>query len=250
MTKNRGFTLIELMIVMLLGSGVMLAAIQIMLSNYRVSSVTDNSHRVSENGRFATTILTRELRKAGFRNPQNGYISGMFDIANTQDYSAASDVIAVILDPDDDLDCTGADLPMAHANDVISNRFFIDTVDGVNTLMCQTLVADTGVKIIDPIGLVPGIDDMQFLYGVRGNDDQINQYVSATHVGSHLEDWRDVLAIKVGVLSSSGSVAGTGDDLERKYNVLNRPTQTFNDQQARKVFTTTVMLNNALSEDF
>jgi len=250
MIRSRGFTLIELMIVMLLGSGVMLAAIQIMLSNHRVTSATDNSHRVSENGRFATAILTRELRKAGFRNPQNGYISGMFDIDNTQDYTAASDVIAVILDPDDNLDCTGAELPVANTNDVIANRFFINTVDGVNTLMCQTVVAGSGVKIIDPVGLVTGIDDIQFLYGIRGDDDQINQYVSATNVGSHLKDWRDVLAIKVGVLSNSGLVAGTGDHLERKYNVLNRPTQTFDDQQARKVFTTTIMLNNALSEDF
>jgi type IV pilus assembly protein PilW len=63
--KQRGFTLIELMVALLLGLLVVAAAGSIFLSNRRVYGSTESLNRIQENQRAAFELLARDIREAG-----------------------------------------------------------------------------------------------------------------------------------------------------------------------------------------
>lgn len=62
---QRGFTMIELMIALLLGLLVVAAASSLFLSNKRVYGATEAIGRIQENQRSAFEILARDIREAG-----------------------------------------------------------------------------------------------------------------------------------------------------------------------------------------
>jgi type IV pilus assembly protein PilW len=65
-TPQRGFTLIELMIAMLIGVFLMAGVIQIFLSAKQAYRLQENLSRLQENGRFAMDIMTKDIRMAGY----------------------------------------------------------------------------------------------------------------------------------------------------------------------------------------
>ena len=73
--KAKGFTLIELMISLVLGSVILGAVLYIFLSNSQTYRMNEAQSRVQENGRFALELLTREIRHAGF-NPTMEFCGG------------------------------------------------------------------------------------------------------------------------------------------------------------------------------
>lgn len=77
-TKMRGFTLIELMISLLLGTLVVAAAGGIFLSNRRVYGSTESINRIQENQRTAFEIMSRDIREAG-GNPCSRNVVNMLD---------------------------------------------------------------------------------------------------------------------------------------------------------------------------
>lgn len=73
--KAKGFTLIELMISLAIGSIILGAVLYIFLSNSQTYRLNEAQSRVQENGRFALEFLTREIRHAGF-NPTIEFCGG------------------------------------------------------------------------------------------------------------------------------------------------------------------------------
>jgi type IV pilus assembly protein PilW len=65
-SSQRGFTLIELMIAMLIGVFLMAGVIQIFLSAKQAYRLQENLSRLQENGRFAMDFLTKDIRMAGY----------------------------------------------------------------------------------------------------------------------------------------------------------------------------------------
>lgn len=65
-SKNRGFSLIELMIGIALGLLVVAGVGTIFANNYRTRSETEKTNLQIENGRYATQLLTDEMRMAGY----------------------------------------------------------------------------------------------------------------------------------------------------------------------------------------
>ena len=68
---QRGFSLIELLIAMLLGIVLTLGATKIYVQNARDAREIEKAAILSENGRFALQILTKNLRHAGFFGSTN-----------------------------------------------------------------------------------------------------------------------------------------------------------------------------------
>ncbi|MDD1610693.1 MAG: prepilin-type N-terminal cleavage/methylation domain-containing protein, partial [Methylococcaceae bacterium] len=62
---QRGFTLIELMIAMLIGVFLMAGILQIFSSAKQAYRLQENLSRLQENGRFAMDYLTKGVRMAG-----------------------------------------------------------------------------------------------------------------------------------------------------------------------------------------
>jgi type IV pilus assembly protein PilW len=67
-TKNpqKGLTLIELMIALVLGLLLVAGTIQVFVGNKQTARVTEAHSRIQENARFALEILTRDIRAAGY----------------------------------------------------------------------------------------------------------------------------------------------------------------------------------------
>lgn len=61
-----GLTLIELMIALVLGLLLVAAATQIFISNQQTYRVTEAHARLQDNARFATEVLSRDIRAAGY----------------------------------------------------------------------------------------------------------------------------------------------------------------------------------------
>lgn len=64
--RNRGFTIIEIMIALLLSAILLGGVVQVYSSSKKTYLVTENIALMQENSRFAMSILTREIRMAGF----------------------------------------------------------------------------------------------------------------------------------------------------------------------------------------
>jgi type IV pilus assembly protein PilW len=64
--KQKGLTLIELMIALVLGLLLVAGVVQVFISNKQTSRVTEAQSRLQDNARFALEILTRDIRSAGY----------------------------------------------------------------------------------------------------------------------------------------------------------------------------------------
>lgn len=64
--RQRGFTLTELMIGLVLGALVVLAATSMVVTSRGTYRTQDEATRLAENGRFALELLTRQIRQAGY----------------------------------------------------------------------------------------------------------------------------------------------------------------------------------------
>ena len=65
-TRQRGFTLTEMMISLVLGALVVLAATAMVVSSRATYRTQDEATRLAENGRFAVELLSRQIRQAGY----------------------------------------------------------------------------------------------------------------------------------------------------------------------------------------
>lgn len=73
-TGQHGFSLIELMIAITLGLMIMVGLISIFVKNSQARSEIERSNRQLESGRYAMSLLTEDLRMAGFLGQFNPYI--------------------------------------------------------------------------------------------------------------------------------------------------------------------------------
>ena len=88
--RQRGLTLVELMIAMLLGLFLLGGLLQIFISSKQTYKMQEALSRLQENGRFAIDFMARDIRLAGYK----GCSSIAYD-------SSTSDTILNIQDPPD-----------------------------------------------------------------------------------------------------------------------------------------------------
>lgn len=245
--NQSGLSLVEMMVALVMGLILLIGAIQVMLASKATFRANDDSARVQENGRFAIDLLVHDVRMAGHREPGSGDLPHFFftDACDTLDpctangADAENDRIAVQYDPATDTDCI--DNPVG-ATDVVANVYQIVELDGVNSLTCRGWNASLGAWMSPARPLIDGVDALQILYGLRsGAMPGISRYVSADRVA----DWAQVKAVRVAFLVSSGTEQGQSDGRERNFVLLDSPVLSFDDRHSRRVYGTTVMLNNA-----
>lgn len=93
-----------------------------------------------------------------------------------------------------------------------------------------------------PQEVIEGIDNLQVLYGEDTDaDNRVNNYVDANAVN----DWEDVLALRITVLASSLNNNTTDDDNRQTYTFDGRTVLAANnDRRLRQAFSTTVTLRS------
>ena len=227
--NQSGFSLIEFMLAMAIGLVVLMIVVQIVVSSRRALDVVHGQLIAQQAGRFSLHFMSHSTRLAGYINASelntlegdayavefvnnlaadeqwNGnstfqsesVIIGS-DSTNENLYEASSinDSFSLRLQGSTDtslLDCSGVAVAPA---EISVMTYYIDLND---QLRCY--VTDSNAS--RNVALVEGVHAMQLLYAVsRINQQQKNYgYFNASQM--NLDDWRNVIGIKVGLLTRS-----------------------------------------------
>lgn len=256
--------MIEMMIAMTLGLALTGAAIQFMISGNETYNLNDDLSRVQENGRVALDILAKDIRRAGYQENLRGIKpTVVLDTCNhpstnaampcvTEGTNDASDTLPVQYATSDSVnsDCLGG-LPTSvaggTATDVIANVYYIDDPNntGINSLYCSGFNVERGIQISAGQPLVDGIDRMQVLYRVQRSPSDSGEYMSFDRVRASGRE-AEITAIRIGLLVSNGLTTGKGDPASKQYQLLDssQPVDVTNDTQLRRIYTSTIQLNN------
>lgn len=204
--KQRGFTLVELMIASTISLVLLLVIGTVFVSSRQAFRVQEDNARIQESGRFALEILGRSIKQAGHAYiPFGGFKVAFSGIAinGTDGGAGVADTLTVQYDGAvNDRDCEGTAVTLADVtgdNNIIQNYFNLDAANA--QLRCQGIIqAAPAVPGAPPSGsvLVENIEDLQILYGIDTSSDQsANQYVAVP------VDWNQVVTARVCVLIRS-----------------------------------------------
>ena len=183
---QRGATLVELMVSLVVGLLVVLVASSLFLATKRTNRAQSDNAVLQETGRYVLGALGRELRMAGYRD----YAAGVgftaaappLGMANGTGLNGSDELTvryfgsnAVGGGADSGvLDCVGN--PVA-ANVLATSRYFVavDAVSGEPALQCEASSAPGA-----PVVLVTGVESLQILYGEDTDGDGApNRYAPA-----------------------------------------------------------------------
>ncbi len=273
--RERGVTLIEMMIAMLLSLILVAGVGTVYVSSKRNYAARDELATMNDNARVALETLRHSLEHAGYATPARlpigryFYVSGdadpqagncrtlgatainaMKNMATSNGGANASDTISVRFIGDDTLNvdvlnkalpagCWGG-LPSI-TDSLIYNGFRIATSGGYPSLMAAGLNTNMANQPV-----VNGIENMQFLYGIDVNDDgTADRFVNAANVGAN---WEKVVSIKVALLARSlNPVSDTAS--QPTFNLLDttyKPASA--DRYQRAVYTEVIRLRNVVAD--
>lgn len=235
--QEKGFTLIEMMIAMVMGLILIAGALSIFLGTKQGYRMEQGMSLMQSTGRAALDFLSRDLSMAGF--PQSSAIESFIPAMTLDGGGSNSDRFAVRYRATSD--CLGAATPVyADGIQYTKNMYFIQN----NALVCRTLAENDST--IAETAIIQGIENMQLLYGedTDATDGVTNatKYVSAGNV----TNWGNVVSVKFGLLVNSQSdIAGTNDGTAY---TLQGQTQIVaaNDHMRRRAYSTTVVVRNRM----
>jgi len=237
--SQSGFNLVELMIAVVIGLFISLMVVQYLTTSSKLFKQQSADSNLEANGTFALSYMSQYVRQAGTHDPTgtdvpfyigdcDGKVPTFTDDPCTYntDQLGNSDQMSVQMFPFNLLDCTGQVVEEEHR---IANVFYVED----NSLYCR------GYDVTDR----------------SCNDDgQVDRYVNASSVADEsgsdvekLQAWDRVRSVKLAVLVSDGSDTNTEfNDDERLFQLLDSPEIAFNDRVPRKVYSTTITINNKL----
>ena len=241
-----GFSLVELMVALLLGTLVTLAAVQLLGTNQRTFRLQQALTDVQEQGRFAVDYMKRDVYRLGYVDVD---ATGTPLSTGVGVQTAATTVNGVTFSASaDDDDGNGNDrLTFTYygtedcegdtaAEGLIADTYWLSGSD----LKCMGSVSSTTTGVV----LVSGVDSFQVLYGIDTNQDKVafaDQYVKPTAIGAHT-----VVAVRLGLLVRSDATqpdAGTPESFIVLDKTLTGGTD-LTDDKVRRLFTATVKVRN------
>ncbi|WP_207063835.1 PilW family protein [Motiliproteus sp. SC1-56] len=202
--RQKGFSLVELMVALVLGLMVGGAVLQSFIYNNRSIVMQREAVALQEQGRAAMEFITRFARMAGFQ--EHDFRRGALSLG----VSGSSDSISI------EFQAGGSDASISLRNclgQAVSSQGWVSVnrfhVNGSNQLVCDAKFRESvDGTLKEPSSstyqadgvLIENVTDMQVLYGVDTDNDQAaNQYVQ-TPSGS---DWEDVVALKLCIVLAS-----------------------------------------------
>ncbi|MBD3668769.1 MAG: PilW family protein [Kangiella sp.] len=227
-SNNKAFTLVEMMVAMLIGLIIIAGIMMLFVSSKQTYRLNTAMTHVHDNGRFAMNYLVSDLRKAGWVDSDIVTVDGHslaapFDqltnnIAVTGGQS--SDGLTVRYYGEEN--CIG-DKP---ADGIVRNQYQLQaTADGLPELKCNGA------------SLIKNVESFQIRYGVLTANGL--QYVTSDSVSDI--SLLQTLQIAFSVASDEKNVIDKNVSLN---GVLDEGPYTFNDGRYRKVFSSTIVLNN------
>lgn len=269
--RQSGFSLVELMVSLLLGTIITSAIIQVLVSSQVTNRLNQAIAEVQESGRFITMRLTNELIETGQYDTLTPNIDGSIDTvvesAWVQNHAiglagdfTADDALgssqgadgshdAVVVSMLDTQDCTGNQHGYAGSAFHVVNHYFVTD----SKLSCKGFDgrALRGFKVAaspsSAVTLLDNVVSFQVQYGVSDGAEaslgQATSYVTADALPALRENGQQVVAIRFGLLLSSYEDQIT-QTVSPEFAVLNEAKVTMDRQHYYQVFTKTLALRN------
>jgi len=265
--KQRGLTLLELIMSMALSVVVVFAVGSILMTSNQAASVSDTVADSQETGRFTVDFMNKQLLRTGYDPEELGFIPFKNDCQSSDDIicineatTGTGDRIAVrrVAQPNQSnaVTCYGSKLLDKDEKEisvdvVVTDVYWVEVDDeGLSSLRCQTfdengtVLSNPRDSFGDPESLAAGVIAMHVLYGqstVAPVEDTFN--VSRYYNANQVTDWGSVYALRIGFLTQALSTTDA-QVREKNYTILDSLGYQFKDQTARQIFTTTITLLN------
>lgn len=258
--RQRGFSLIELLIAVTLGLVVLLAVTNVFISSRQSFRTQEGLAQIQETGRLLNYLVYPYIRLAGYlpnpvtqTNPVLIYtgtataVRGENNVTGHAVAKTGTDTITVRYRGQDNFAGTAADGSITNctntggaagvrALDLVESTFYVGpAASGISSLFCRTTVAG-GTADVEP--LLEGVQDMQILYGVGGpsptTGDRVTQrYFSATDV----PNWNNVTSVQMTITVDSNEVVAGNQTVAGASDA----------GRLRRVFTATLQVRNRLN---
>ncbi len=220
-TRQRGMSLIELMIAMVIGLIILAGVVNIFVASRHSARFTDGLQSMQENGRQAIFVLQYAIRQAGYSESND---LTAIDLAT-------SNADRITVRHQSPVDCTGADTSTAPVPGVAVDEYYHDQSN--NQVLCKGNVGTA------PMPVAENIEAIRFLYGLDTDDDgDIERYVRYTEVA----DVSQVAGIQFAILVVTDDPV-KDRKLNKTFTILD-DTKSSNDLFGRQVFQSTVIIRN------
>ena len=237
--RQKGFTLVEIMVALTLSLVLIGGVIQIYLSSKESFRVQNELARLQENQRIALEFIQNDIRRAGF-TPKND--------PSVRPIPFSQRVIVVDDDPIGDGNSDSITITYTSATDCLGAATPNDTGRATNLYFIQNgqLMCDgdgNGPGIPQPIA--DGVENMQILLGDNTNfaNDTPQLYTADRYVNiASLASTMNVVSVRVALLMRSGDPIRQ-QDVAQTFNLLD-VNVAHNDRIKRQVVTTTVPMRN------
>ena len=261
--KQRGSSLIELMVSLTTGLLLITGVVQVLFSNLvAYSSVNSQSH-IAQNGRVSLELVSQFFYQAGYWDDMAiqkyfangaGFSNDAFVVGQNDDAIDAAvvdgtDLISVRFNGAKD-----GEIALCNGDSLFDTQAAVQRIyvrPALNTeqlpaLFCDVTTYDfektTGVMsnptATDSVILIDGVQNLQILYGV-GADDQLQ-----TVTASAVTDWSTVKSVTVGLQVSAAETV-KGPPRITPYQILDKTVNPIPNGPMMKVFTQTLTLRNS-----
>ncbi len=246
---QRGLSLVELMVAMVIGLLIIAAVSSVYLSAKRSYQARDGLSLLQENGRIALKRLRSGISKAGYPGYENmrplladtrhldqfAGLQGSNLEACANNTGNGTDRITIQFMPRGEVytpeDCLGNE---SKSTARVVNSYYIEN----DTLKCR----GSGNKAGQPIA--ENILDLQVLYGIDSDDDGVTDQYKGLPQGA--ADWNHVVAVRIGLLVSSGVDVFDRERPEQHLRILDQEVTVPASRMSYRVFTETIPLRNKL----
>ena len=247
-SKQRGFSLVELMVALLLGTLITAAAVQMFITNQRSFRLQQTMSEVQETGRFAAELISKELRMAGLTRADGTESGGVIVASNDELRFRFFGT----------MDCEGDQYTGANDDALIENRYSVNA-DG--DLVCVGLIdanddmAFSGGEVdTDGVTLVSNVDSFQVQYGVdramtagATADDGV-PYAGNYRRADQVTAGDLVVSVRIGLLVRASRDSDVQSETPRGFTVLDNElsggTAPLDVQAVRRLFIRTIKLRN------
>lgn len=270
-TYQRGLSLIELMISLVIGL-VVVGAVLVSIMGASKSGAFENAYaQMNEDAQIGLTMLSRDIQMAGYSEPTALVNTGTLpapvyvltfgnlataifgcdtDFANPVAATVAcgtgvnaaietsyqADTQSTVATGGAPSDCLGNAIAGA-APFIVRNRYYIAAGNSGRPELYCAGVGGSGQPIIE------NIESMQILYGMQlaAAPRQVVRYVNAAAIaGVGAAEWNNVVSVRICLLVRSAEpVLNTGGEDELKYLDCAGASQTSNDRYLRRAYFTT-----------
>lgn len=234
--KQRGFTLVEILLAITLSLILIAGVIQVYLSSKTSFHVQHQLARVQENQRISIDFLKRDILQAGFNIP-------ISEDPITIEEGSNGDSDTITIRYASATDCLGQDTP----NGIAVNRYFIQTDDQGSRLVCDGNSVDADGNDLPASPIADGISHMQILVGENTIDNAGSTYSAQLpsadrYVNVGTANTNRVVSIRIAFLTQSEE-AIRQQNIAESFTLLDNVVNT-SDRIKRQVVTTTIPLRN------